>query len=106
MLPPFMMLQRPDNPDGLYILSTSPPYYMGHVWKMPKDDAHRPILVAPAVKVPGYDIYITTDRSLAKVNVTADIYQIEEHLLQRMADFFLSFKIQGQEAKYRKYKDE
>ena len=107
-LPPFLMVQNPDNPTAQYILSTSPPYYMGHVWKFADEVQHEnwqtSYLVDYSCQVGDYRIYITESGSLAPPLFAPAFARVEEQLKQ-MADFFLSFKIQGQEAKYRRYKE-
>lgn len=104
-LPPFLMVQRPDNPDGQYILSTTPPFLMGHVWKFKKGDEHQNFLLSldDYVKVPGYNIYIAYAGNMARsIPPTPDRAQ---DILRAMADFYFSFKIQPKEPKYRRYLD-
>lgn len=91
------MIQRPDNPDGLYVLSTAPPFYLGHVWKGDNPESKH-------IKVSGYQIYLTPAGKLDASADDLDFYELSD-LFRHMADFFLSFKIKGQEPKYRRYAD-
>ena len=99
---PFIFIEATEsNPGAGFILSTSPPFYIGRVIKMEADE----YLSLPSEKkgelsnCEGYSIVILRAGSLLN-----EIVEDERIMLNRMANYYLKFKIEKYEPRYRRYR--
>jgi hypothetical protein len=89
------------NPGAGFILSTSPPFYIGRVIKMDAGQYNNLSLreKSELSNCEGYSVVILRAGSLLN-----EIVEDERIMLNRMANYYLKFKIYKHEPRYRRYR--
>lgn len=99
---PFIFVEATEsNPGAGFILSTSPPFYIGRVIKMDAEQYHNLSLreKMDLANCEGYSVVILRAGSLLN-----EIVEDERIMLNRMANYYLKFKIYKHEPRYRRYR--
>ena len=99
---PFIFAEPTEsNPGAGFILSTSPPFYIGRVIKMEAEQYNNLSIreKSELSNCEGYSVVILRAGSL-----TGEKVEDERIMLNRMANYYLKFKIQRHEGRFRRYR--
>lgn len=99
---PFIFVEATETlPGAGFILSTSPPFYIGRVIKMDAEQYNNLSIreKSELSNCEGYSVIILRAGSLLNERV-----EDERIILNRMANYYLKFKIEKYEPRFRRYR--
>ena len=99
---PFIFVEATEsNPGAGFILSTSPPFYIGRVIKMEVNEYHSLSTEKKGElsNCEGYSVVILRAGSLLN-----EIVEDERIMLNRMANYYLKFKIEKYWQRFKRYR--
>lgn len=102
----FVFLEDPEIKNGVFILQTTPPFYIAKVWYfMSREMAwgFEKRSETLCVEVPGYNVLLHIAGALKEDKKD---FNKEHDTLNAMSEFFLKYRIKQNESRFKRYKRE